>query len=404
MPAFEFVAVDETGKRQKGILEADSARQVRQQLRDKGFVPVSIEQAAAAHKAARGRLFSRRGMSAYELALITRQLATLIQAGIPVEECLRAVSKQSEKPGLQSLLMAVRARVSEGYTLAQSLSEFPAAFPDLYRATVAAGEKSGHLDLVLNQLADYTESRYDMQRKIQGALIYPIILTVLATLIVVGLLVYVVPDIVRVFDSSRHELPMLTRGLIAVSGFVKTVGPWLVLVAIVAGLMARPLLKKESTRYKIYAWQLRLPLIGHLIKGANAARFASTLSILARSGVPLVEALKIAAEVSSNWLIRDAIRQAAVKVTEGGSLNKALEESGYFPAMMMQMIASGERSGELDDMLSRAATMQEKELSNLISTLVGLFEPMMLLMMAFVVLLIVLAIMLPILSMNNLVG
>lgn len=406
MPAFEFVSVDHQGRKQKGVLEADSARQVRQQLRDKGWLPVSVEPAAGEHKAAatRGPGLFRRGMTAWELALITRQLATLIAAGIPVEECLRAVSRQTERPALQSLLLAVRARVIEGYTLAQALSEFPQAFPDLYRATVAAGEKSGHLDLVLEQLADYTEARYDLQKKIQGALIYPIILTILASAIVMGLLTYVVPDIVKVFQSSRQELPLLTRGLIATSNFAKAVGPWLLVGLVVAGFLLRPLLKQEKTRYRIHAWQLRLPLVGRLVRGANATRFASTLSILTRSSVPLVEALRIAAEVSSNLHIRDAIRQAAVKVTEGGSLSRALEESGYFPPMMMQMIFSGEQSGELDQMLARAATMQEKELSSLITTLVGLFEPLMLLMMAGVVLIIVLAIMLPILSMNNLVG
>lgn len=404
MPAFEYEAIDSKGRKQKGVLEADSARQVRQQLREKNLMPVAVEPAAAEHKQSKSSGFFRRGMTAYELALITRQLATLIQSGIPVEECLRAVSRQNGRPALQSLLLAVRARVSEGYTLAQAMSEFPHAFPDLYRATVAAGEKSGHLDLVLEQLADYTESRYDTQRKIQGAMIYPIILTILATLIVVGLLVYVVPDIVRVFDTSRQELPWLTRALIATSNFVKVVGPWLLLLLIILGFFLRPLLKKESVRYRIFSWQLRLPLIGQLVRGTNAARFASTLAILAKSGIPLVEALRIAAEVTSNWHIRDAIRQTAVKVTEGGSLSRALEESGYFPPMMMQMISSGEQSGELDDMLARAAVMQDKELNNLIGTLVGLFEPMMLLLMAFVVLLIVMAIMLPILSMNNLVG
>lgn len=404
MPAFEYVSVDSNGRKQKGVLEADSARQVRQQLREKGWLAVSVEPAAAEHRKSQSRGFFQRSMTAYELALITRQLATLIQSGIPVEECLRAVSRQNGRPALQSLLLAVRARVSEGYTLAQAMSEFPQAFPDLYRATVAAGEKSGHLDLVLEQLADYTESRYDTQRKIQGAMIYPIILTVLATLIVVGLLVYVVPDIVRVFDSSRQQLPWLTRALIATSNTVKTLGPWFLLLLIVVGFFLRPALQKESVRYRLHGLQLRLPLLGKLVRGTNAARFASTLSILTKSGVPLVEALRIAAEVTSNWHIRDAIRRTAVKVTEGGSLSRALEESGYFPPMMMQMIASGERSGELDEMLARAATMQDKELNNLISTLVGLFEPMMLLIMAFVVLLIVMAIMLPILSMNNLVG
>ncbi len=405
MPAFEFVSVDEAGRKQKGVLEADSARQVRQQLRDKGWVPLSVEAAAAEHKRER-RLFSfgGGGMSAYELALITRQLATLIQAGIPVEESLRAVSRQTERPGLQSLLLAVRARVIEGYTLAQSMGEFPQAFPDLYRATVAAGEKSGHLELVLNQLADYTESRYDIQKKIQGAMIYPAILTVVATLIVVGLLVYVVPDIVKVFDNTRQELPLLTRMLIWASDTTKAVGPYLLVLLVAGGFAARPLLRQDAMRYRLHAWQLRLPLLRKLVRGANAARFSSTLSILSRSGVPLVEGLRISAEVTSNWLIRDAIRQAAVKVTEGGSLSRALEESGHFPPMMMQMIASGEQSGELDDMLARAAVMQDKELGNLITTLVGLFEPFMLLVMAGVVFLIVLAIMLPILSMNNLVG
>ena len=405
MPAFEYVSVDADGRKQKGVLEADSARQVRQQLRDKGWLPVSVEPAAREHKQEKSGLsFQRSGMSAYELALITRQLATLIQAGIPVEETLRAVSRQTERPALQSLMLAVRARVIEGYTLAQAMSEFPKAFPDLYRATVSAGEKSGHLDLVLNQLADYTESRYDTQKKIQGAMIYPVVLTVLATLIVVGLLTYVVPDIVKVFDNTRQQLPLLTRGLIGASDFLKSVGPYALVLLIVISFMARPWLRKEHNRYRVHALQLRIPLIKRLVRGANASRFASTLSILTRSGVPLVEALRIAAEVSSNLLIRDSIRLAAVKVTEGGSLNRALEESGYFPPMMMQMIASGEQSGELDEMLSRAATMQEKELGNLITTLVGLFEPFMLLLMAGVVLLIVLAIMLPILSMNNLVG
>jgi len=404
MPAFEYVCVDTNGRRQKGVLEGDSVRQIRQQLREKGWLPVTVEPAAREHQESpQGGSFFKRGINAYELALVTRQLATLIQAGIPVEEALRAVSRQSDRPALQSLMLAVRSRVIEGYTLAQSLSEFPQAFPDLYRATVTAGEKSGHLDLVLQQLADYTESRYDTQRKVQGALIYPIILTVLATLIVFGMLTYVVPDIVKVFTNSHHALPLLTRGLISVSGFMKAYGPYLFLAVIAGVFLFRRAMRREAFRYRVQAWQLRMPLMGRLIKGNNAARFASTLSILNKSGVPLVEALKIAAEVSSSWLIRDAIRETAVKVTEGGSLSRALEASGYFPPMMMQMIASGESSGELDEMLTRAATMQEKELTVLVTTLVSLFEPMMLLVMAGVVLIIVLAIMLPIMSMNNLV-
>ena len=218
MPAFDYIAVDAQGKKQKGVLEGDSSRQIRQQLREKGWIPSSVEAASSDQKsAAEKQPFwqTKKGLTAYELALVTRQLATLIQSGIPLEETLKAVAKQSEKPQVQSLLLAVRGKVLEGYPLAQSFAAFPKAFPDLYRATVAAGEKSGHLDLVLQQLADYTENRFATQKQIQGAMIYPIILTTLALAIVVGLLAYVVPDIVKVFTHSHQQLPFLTRALIA---------------------------------------------------------------------------------------------------------------------------------------------------------------------------------------------
>ncbi len=405
MPAFDFIAVDTDGRKQKGVLDADSARQVRQQLRDRGLLPVTVEPAASeqTREEKTGLMQSRRGMGAFELALVTRQMATLIQAGIPLEETLRAVARQTEKPATQSLLLAVRGKVLEGFPLAQSMAGFPRAFPELYRATVAAGEKSGHLDLVLQQLADYTENRYTTQKQIQGAMIYPIILTTLAILIVVGLLTYVVPDIVKVFKNSHHELPALTRGLIALSNGVKSAGPYLLVLMILGGWMGKRFVSTDRGRYALDSLLLRLPLVGRMVRGANAARFASTLSILTKSGVPLVEGLHISASVSSNWWIRDAIKEAALKVTEGGSLGHAIEKSGYFPPMMVQMLRSGESGGDLDEMLGRAANMQERELSSLITTLVGLFEPMMLLVMAGVVLMIVLAIMLPIVSMNNLV-
>lgn len=405
MPAFDYVAVDAQGKKQKGVLDGDSARQIRQQLRDKGLLPVSVDPAAGeqTREEKTGLMQSRKGLGAYELALVTRQMATLIQSGIPLEETLRAVARQTEKPATQSLLLAVRGKVVEGFPLAQSMAAYPRAFPDLYRATVAAGEKSGHLDLVLQQLADYTENRYTTQKQIQGAMIYPIILTTLAILIVTGLLAYVVPDIVKVFKNSHQELPALTRGLIALSNAVKGAGPYLLVLLVIGGWMFKRFIATDRGRYAVDRFLLRLPLVGRMVRGANAARFASTLSILSKSGVPLVEGLHISAAVSSNWLIRDAIKEAAHKVTEGGSLSHSIEKSGYFPPMMVQMLRSGETGGELDEMLGRAAAMQERELSSLITTLVGLFEPMMLLVMAGVVLLIVLAIMLPIVSMNNLV-
>ncbi len=405
MPAYDFIAVDTAGRRQKGVLEGDSARHVRQQLRDKGWMPVMVDAAAneQSQEEKTGLFQSRRGMSAYELALVTRQLATLIQAGIPLEETLKAVARQTEKPATQSLLLAVRGKVLEGFPLAQSMAAFPRAFPDLYRATVAAGEKSGHLDLVLQQLADYTENRYTTQKQIQGAMIYPVILTTLALLIVTGLLTYVVPDIVKVFNNSHQQLPLLTRGLIAISHAVKSAGPFLLVLLVAGGWLTARFLKTERGRYALDRFVLKVPLVRRISRGANSSRFASTLSILSRSGVPLVEGLHIAASVSGNWLIRDAIKEAAVKVTEGGNLSHSIEKSGFFPPMMVQMLRSGETGGDLDEMLGRAAAMQERELSSLITTMVGLFEPMMLLVMAGVVLLIVLAIMLPIVSMNNLV-
>lgn len=405
MPAFEYIAVDGQGRKTRGLHEADSARQVRQSLRDKGLIPVEVRAAAREQKSAPRSLWKgSRRISAYDLALFTRQLATLVQAGIPLEEALRAVSRQHEKPQVQSILLAVRGKVLEGYTLAQSLADFPGAFPELYRATVAAGEQSGHLDLVLQQLADYTESRFEMRKKIQHAMIYPAILTILSLLIVVALLTWVVPDIVRVFETSEQTLPFITRALIAVSDFFKHYLWLLVLALVIAGYFFRKALQENAVRERFDAWQLGLPFAGKLIRNANAARLASTLSILGRSGVPLVEGLRISAEVMSNLTMRHAVRTAALRVTEGGSLAGALEQTGHFPPMMLQMIASGEQSGELDDMLARAASMQERELSSLVATLVGLFEPLMLLMMAGVVLLIVLAIMLPIVSMNNLVS
>lgn len=404
MAAFDYVGVDDRGRRQKGTMDAESARHARQLLRERGWVPVEVQPAregAAAASSLRGLL--QPGLSAQDLALITRQLATLVQAGLPLDDALRAVAQQSEKPAARRVLTAVRARVTEGYSLAQSLADYPQAFPPLFRATVAAGEKAGHLDLVLNRLADYTESRYETHRKIQGALIYPVILTILSLLIVVGLLTYVVPDIVKVFENQGQQLPMITRMLIAASDGLRHGFVYLLLGGVALAALVWQALRDTGRRRKWHAFQLRVPVFGRLQRDAQSSRFVSTLAILTRSGVPLVEGLRIAADVVDNLPMRDAVQAAADRVTEGGRLSPALEQSRLFPAMMINMIASGETSGELDDMLARTGQMQEKALTGSIATLVGLFEPMMLLMMAGVVLLIVLAIMLPIVQMNNLV-
>lgn len=405
MPAFDYVALDAKGKQKKGVLEGDSPRQVRQQLKDQGLVPLSVETNTQKAKEQTGKVsFGRVSISAADLALITRQLATLLSAGLPLEEALKALAKQQEKPKVKSMVLAIRSKVVEGHSLASSLQEFPQSFPELYRATVAAGEHSGHLDLVLEQLAEYTESRYRTRKKVQGAMIYPIVLTFFAFVIVVGMLTFVVPKIVAVFENSKQELPLITRVLIGTSEFLQSWW-WLLALMIVGAVFAfRRALKKEAFRYRFDAWTLKAPLLGKINRGLDSSRVASTLSILSRSGVPLVEAMRIAGQVASNVCVRESVLEGAVKLKEGSSLFNALDGSGHFPPMMMQMIASGENSGELDSMLARAATNQERELEDLIDTIVALFEPLMLVVMGGVVMLIVLSIMMPILSMNSLVG
>jgi len=404
MAAFEYVALDPRGRQQKGLIEADSPRQARQLLRDKQWSPLEVKQARSREDSgSRGFSFGR-DLSARDLALVTRQLATLVQAALPIEEALRAAAAQSTSQRIKSMLLAVRARVMEGHSLAASLREYPSAFPELYRATVAAGEHAGHLGLVLDQLADYTDQRQQSRQKIQLALLYPVILLVASLAIVVLLLGYVVPDVVKVFVNTGQELPALTTGLIAVSEVVQRWG-WLILLGIVAlAIGMRQALRDPNIRRRWHKVILRLPLVGRLSRATNTARFASTLAILTRSGVPLVDALGIAAAVIGNLRIRERVVDAAQRVREGGSLTRALDATGEFPPMMLHMIASGEKSGELDQMLARTARNQENDLAAQISLLVGLFEPFMLVFMGAVVLVIVLAILLPILSLNQLVG
>ena len=401
MPAYQFTAIDASGKQQKGVLEGDSARQIRQQLRDKELIPVTVDPVEQKDKHNSERWFQKK-ITAYDLALFTRQLSVLVAAGIPLEEALRAVGKQSEKAHVQNLLMSVRSKVMEGHSLASALQQ-AGRLPDLYIATIAAGERSGHLDLILDQLSDYTENRFAMQKKVQGAMIYPIILMLMSFAIVMGLMTYVVPDIVKTFDQNKDALPWITVALMKTSDFIRVAWPFLLVASVVGFTALVRFLRTSAGHYAFDRLTLKLPLFGKLSRGINAARFASTLSILTQSGVPLVDALKIGAAVSNNWVIRDSVNLAAEKVTEGGNLATQLERSGYFPPMMVQMIKSGEASGELDRMLERASTMQDREVTTLISTLLALLEPLMLVLMASIVLVIVIAVMLPIVNMNNLI-
>src|SRR5690554_3694520 len=402
MAAFVYRAVDTNGKQQKGVLEADSSRQVRQQLRDKGWIPLSVE--VTTQKAKNEGVFSRSPrLSVPELALITRQLATLIQAGLPIDESLKALSDQTGKQRIKAMILAIRAKVLEGYTLAKALAEYPKAFPHLYRSTVAAGEHAGHLDSVLNRLADYTEARQASDQKIKLAAMYPIILSIVAIGIVIGLLTYVVPDIVDVFVKNGQELPGLTQFMLNLSHFITDWGLLTLILLVVALIVFNMALRNAGFRKKWHAFLIRMPALGRFVKDTNTARFGSTLAILTSSGVPLVDAMRIASQVVLNIPIQEALTQATIKVSEGSSLNKALAETGFFPPIMLHMIASGENSGELDSMLARTATQQETTLENTVEALVKIFEPLMLLMMGGIVATIIAAIMMPILELQKMV-
>ena len=374
-------------------------------LRDKGLAPLSVtatrEEKASSN--AFGNLF-KPTLSIRELALVTRQLATLIAASLPIEEALLAVSKQSEKPKTKAMLIAVRSKVLEGFSLANSLAEYPRAFPELYRATVAAGESAGHLDLVLNRIADFTESEQESRSRVQQAMVYPVILFLLTVAILAGLLGYVVPDIVKVFADTGQDLPALTIFIIASSDFVKDYGVFVVIALVALSFAARRALEVASIRLEFDRRLLHLPLVAKMSRGMNTAQFASTLSILSSSGVPLVDAMKIAGQVLSNTWLRLKVSEATIKVSEGSSLNAALEQSGYFPPIMLHMIASGESSGQLDDMLSRVSNSMQQDVELLLGVLLSLFGPFMLLLMGGGVFTIVMAILLPIINLNQLVS
>jgi general secretion pathway protein F len=405
MSAFEYTALDPDGRERRGLLEGDTARQVRQQLRDQGLSPLSVDEASTREQRAGARSTGpRRGIGPGDLALVTRQLATLVQSGMPVEEGLRAIARYSEKTRLQRLVLAVRARVVEGHSLAAAFAEYPRTFPEIYVATVRAGEQSGHLGGVLERLADYTEQRQDTRSSVTAALAYPIILTLAALAIVVALLTYVVPKVVGVFDNLDADLPLLTQGLLALSGFLQAWGPLLLGAAIAAVVAFRLALRHAGFRARVHATLLRVPMLGPLLRDADTARFARTLSILAASGVPVLEALAIASTVIANRPLRAAVERAAGQVREGGSLSRALQQSGHFPPMFLHLIAIGEESGQLDAMLHRAADYQERATRTTINLLVNIFEPALILVMGGVVLLIVLAILLPIFELNQLVG
>ncbi|WP_028116523.1 type II secretion system inner membrane protein GspF [Ferrimonas senticii] len=406
MAAFEYQALNAKGKQLKGVIEADTMKQARAQLREQKLMPLELKPAAKAEQsAAKNGGFSlfQPKINATALALITRQLATLVAGGLPLEECIKAVAEQNEQPRLKGMLMAVRAKVVEGYSLAESMAEFPRIFDQLFVAMVAAGEKSGHLEVVLERLADYTESRQELNAKMTQALVYPIILTIVAISVVVYLLTSVVPKVVSQFEHMGQALPATTQLLIDISEFLMAYGLYIGAALAIGLVLFQQGLRKPAFKLKWHQLLLKLPMIGKISRGLNTARFARTLSTLTSSGVPMLEAMRIASDVLLNLKVKASVSEAAAKVREGASLRGSLEQTKLFPPMMLHMIASGEKSGELDNMLARAADNQDREFESLLTVALAVLQPLIVVIMAGIVMFIVIAILQPMLALNTMI-
>lgn len=401
MAVFRYQAQDTQGIRQRGTLEAPSARQARQALRDQGLLVLQVEPVQASFF---NGLLARNRLSLARRSLLTRQLATLLHAGVPLTEALQAVAAQTSQRQVRQIVRGVAERVAEGHALAQALGAYPQAFPMVYRATIAAAERSGHLAGVLDRLAEHGENQQALRQKVQLAMVYPVILLVVSLLVVGFLLGYVVPDVVQAFARDQAQLPMATQVLIALSDATNRYGLIGVPALAAAATVVYLALRQPTRRRQWHGVSLRLPAYGEFVRASEAARFISTLAILGRSGVALVEAMHIGAGVIGNLVLRERLLEAARELGEGATLANCLARSETLPPLMLHMIASGERSGELDTMLERAADLQGKQLAGRISLLVSLCEPLMLLVMGGIVLFIVLAILLPILNLNQLVN
>jgi general secretion pathway protein F len=401
MPAFRYTALDNKGRKKKGILESDTARQARQQLRSQDLNPLEVHIVNQTVNSTQTHLFSP-SIRAAELSLLTRQLATLVRAALPLEESLLAIAQQSESQKITLVLMAVRSDVLTGKPLAQALENFPRIFRKDFIATIAAGEQSGDLAIVLERLADHVERSQQLKQKILGALLYPVILSVIALFVVGGLLTYVVPQIIHVFDSMQQDLPPLTQNLIALSSLLQNHGILILIICLLAAGLAYFLLQKPSLKEKWHLFLFKIPLISPLMRTLNSARFCRTLSTLLMSGVPMLHALSIAGKVVNNVPMSNTVQQAMQQVREGSSLSHALQRGSGFPPLTIHLIASGESSGQLDTMLEKAAETQERELESWIRSFLTLLEPLLLLTMGGIVLTIVLAIMLPIFNLNQL--
>ena len=412
MTAFRYTAADAQGRDQVGVLEADSARQARQSLRSQGLVPLGVEPVESdAMRRAPGTVRGPR-LSQTELAVLTRQFASLMAAALPIAEALTVLVEQSEQQAVREMMAAVRTEVRGGMPLSAALARHPRQFPAIYRALIAAGEESGKLGSVLGSLADFIEERARLQQKILLAFIYPAILTGVSLLVVVFLLTYVIPQVVQVFTQTRQALPLITQAMIGLSALLRGYGWLMILAGAGAAVAVERALRVEEIRLAWHRRVLRLPVLGALSRSVNTARFASTLAILVGSGVPMLRALQAAGETVTNLALRARVIDASQRVREGASLSRALraedEERGasrrlrLFPPVLLHLIGSGEATGKLPEMLGRAADMHTREAERRALLLTSLLEPALILTMGAVVLMIVLAVLMPIIEINQL--
>jgi len=401
VPAYRYEAATLDGREEQGIIEAESPRAVRTLLRQRDLTAVAV--ALLSDEGVTGSA-TRHTVSAADLALITRQYSALLESGMTAERGLDALVAQTESVKLREILAGARAEVRAGHGLAQAMSRYPKAFPDLYRALIRGGEDAGDLPRVMNELADHLEGREAVRQKFALALLYPAVVTVVAGLVIGGLMIYVVPQVAEVFTHTKQKLPLLTRGLLAVSGFLREAWPWLttLIVMVIFGLRRTYLLPKP--RRKMQLWMLGVPVIGRLFKLDAGARFASTLSIMLAGGVPMLKALATAAEGAGAEIFRDAIESAAKRVREGAPLGRALAVENRFPPLLIHFISNGELGGDLPGLLRHASRQLQNELDNRLSWFGGLIEPALIVSMGVVVLTIVLAVLMPIIEMNNLMG
>ncbi len=404
MPAFEYIAANDNGAEIKGSIEGDTEKHVSYLLKEKGLFPISIKKLTNKQPLNKKINLVQTNLSSKDLALFTRQLATLIGSGVPLDEALISINEQQKKQYAKNIILGVHSKVMEGYTLAESFSEFPDSFPLIYITTISAGEQSGHLTLILKKLANFTESKRKLQQQVKNALIYPSALIITALLVISFMLAYVVPKVIYIFENFDQQLPLLTRIVISLSDLIRE--NWLIIIIFIVLLIAliKYFLKDYKIKKKCHTLLLQFPIFGRLTMNMNSARFMQTLSILSGSGAPILDALKMSANVITNIPMKEAAEVAAIKVSEGESISRSLSSSHLFPSMMIHMIGSGENSGRLEEMLDRATENQEEEVKNTIDVLLGIMQPLTVIFMAVIVLLIVLAILLPIFEINNLIA